>query len=96
MITWSTLVRSVPTEPPRRTWAQWRDAEVSDLELVRTGHRWRPWAARIKNHRGGVESRRFADERDACNWLLARRGVVAQHEPPPPADPPDAEWRNWL
>jgi hypothetical protein len=99
MVPWSAFVRSVPPvdDPPRRTWAEWRDADMSSVELVRTGHRRRPWVARIKNHRGAVESRRFGDERDACNWLLARRAVFSRHAPPPPrSDPPSMEWQNWL
>jgi hypothetical protein len=98
VVPWSTLLHSRAASSDRRlrSWVAWRDAEVSEVDLAFTSHRLRPWVARIKNHRGNVESRRFSDERDACNWLLARRGVVALHEPPPPPDPPDMEWRNWL
>ena len=98
MTPWSAFFRSFPASdgPRPRAWAEWRDADVSEAELARTWRRRRPWVARMKNHRGAVESRRFADERDACNWLLARRGVVSRHEPPPPRDPAHMEWQNWL
>jgi hypothetical protein len=32
--------------------------------------------ARLKGHRGHVATRRFADDREACNWLLDRKHAV--------------------